>query len=85
MDNSLPTVCAAKHPFSGELIFIRKGDSEFYPADMLGVVDETLTPDKWNKAHNISKREMMAMMGGALLSDYKLILLRNGAMALFRE
>jgi hypothetical protein len=33
---------------------------------MIGIVDETLTPGKWNKAHNISKGEMMAMIAGTL-------------------
>ena len=66
MDKSLPTACAAKHPDTRELIFIRKGDSDYYAPAIIGIVDETLTPGKWNKAHNISKGEMVAMIAGTL-------------------
>jgi len=66
MDKTLPHVCAAMKPVTEELIFIRKGDSAYYPPAMVGILDETLTADKWNAAHDISSGEMAAMIGGAI-------------------
>ena len=38
----------------------------YWPASTLGILDETLTAEKWNTALGISKAESEAMLNGAL-------------------
>ena len=64
--STLPFVSAANHPASGELIFVMKDRSGYWRASSLGVVDETMTAEKWNAAHDISKAESEAMLSGSL-------------------
>ena len=64
--NTLPNVAAAQNPVGGELIFVMKGRSGYWPASAVGIVDETLTAEKWNTAHGISKAESEAMLAGSL-------------------
>ena len=64
--NTLPRVAAAEHPVTGELIMVRKGRSGYWLPSAVGIVDETMTADKWNTAHDISKAESEAMLVGSL-------------------
>lgn len=64
--STLPLVAAANHPGSGKLIFVMKDRLGYWPASSLGIVDETLTAEKWNTAHGISKAESEAMLSGSL-------------------
>ena len=66
MDNSLPRVSAYSHPTRGDLIFVMKGRDGYWPAEALGVVDDELTADVWNEAHDISKAEKEAMFCGSM-------------------
>ena len=68
MYNSLPRVSAYSHPTRGDLIFVCKGREGYWKAKDMGVVDDDLTADVWNAAHNISKAEAEAMFSGSMWS-----------------
>lgn len=66
MNKSLPLVSAYHHPMNKDLIFIKNGQSGYMPASFMGIVDDKLTADKWNAAHNITKGEAEAMFAGSM-------------------
>jgi len=66
MNRKLPLVAAYHHPTSEDLIFVMRGRSGFWPAEALGVVDDDLTADVWNEAHDITKAEAEAMFSGSM-------------------
>ena len=66
MGKSLPMVSAYQHPDSDKLIFIRFGQSGYWPSSMLGVVNDELTADVWNTAHDITKGQAEAMFVGSM-------------------
>jgi hypothetical protein len=65
MNRPLPSTSAFTHPVTDDLIFVMKGRTGYWPASALGVVDDTLTADKWNAAHGITKGEAEAMFSGS--------------------
>ena len=64
--NTLPSVAAAEHPVTGEIIMVMKDRSGYWPASTLGILDRTLSAEKWNTAHGISKAEAEAMFAGSM-------------------
>jgi hypothetical protein len=64
--NTLPSVAAAEHPVTGVLIMVMKDRLGYWLPSTIGIVDETMTADKWNTAHGISKAESEAMLAGSL-------------------
>jgi len=64
--NTLPRVAAAEHPVTRELIMVMKDRSGYWPASVVGIVDETMAAEKWNTAHGISKAEAEAMFAGSM-------------------
>jgi len=66
MDRSLPKVAAYSHPVSGDMIFVMVGRTGYWPKTTLGIVDDDLTAEAWNEAHDISKGEAEAMFAGSM-------------------
>jgi hypothetical protein len=62
----LPRVSAYTHPSTNDMIFVMVGKSGYWPKTSLGIVDDTLTADKWNEAHEITKAEAEAMFAGSM-------------------
>ena len=66
MNPRLPPICAAAHPETKKLIFIKAGFMGYWPGEKAGIVDAYMAPDKWNRAHGISKAEAEAMLIGSM-------------------
>jgi hypothetical protein len=63
---TLPDVSAHDHPADGRLIFVMRCREGYWEKEAVGVVDDALTADQWNEAHNISKTDAEAMFVGSM-------------------
>ena len=59
--NRLPDICAARMQSTGEPIFIKRGETGYWPA-----ADKELDVDEWNGVQGISRAQVEAMLFGSL-------------------